>query len=256
MKSRMKSVLYTGIVLGTVIIAGCSPQADADSSEEAASVEWTEAQIAGTETDLEKTKKRISKVEKDLRELKGEPSFSEEPVFPDVDKNYHAFEEIQYLSGKGIIGGYPNGNFQPGDTISRAQTAKMLTAALDLTAPADYVMKASDVSVDHHAYKQLAALEYNGLMTGKDGKLMPAAGLKRSQMATLLVRAFELPNAERTHSFTDITESYPNFEQINIIADQGITSESGKAFRPNETTSRAQFSLFMSRAMEEYFRSK
>ncbi|SFE92394.1 S-layer homology domain-containing protein [Alteribacillus iranensis] len=252
MKSKNAGFLLS-VMLFIVIVAGCS-QASADPSEEAASAEWTEEKLGETEEDLDAVSERVDDLAQDIRVLSGVPEFSEEPVFPDVNDDYFAFEEIQFLSGQRIISGFPDGHFRPGETITRSQTAKMLRAALDLDAPEDYQIKATDVSDNHHAYRSLAALEYHGIMTGNDGRLMPSAGLKRSQMAALLVRAYELPEADKQHTFTDIDEDYPNFEEINIIADQGITTETGKAFRPNETTTRAQFSLFMSRAIHDYFR--
>ncbi|WP_158736852.1 S-layer homology domain-containing protein [Alteribacillus sp. YIM 98480] len=250
---RMKGLLLGASLLGAVILAGCS-EAEADQSEEAASADWTEEQAAEVEGDIDDTEQRLDDLEKDLQSLGGEPSFSDEPIFPDVAGDFHAFEEIQFLASEGIISGFSDGYFRPSETITRAQTAKMLTSALDLDAPDDYEMQAEDVSKENHAYDQLAALEYHGIMKGNDGQMMPGEGLKRSQMAALLVSAYDLPDAQDVHSFTDIDENYPNFEQINIIADQQITSEAGEAFRPNETTTRAQFSLFMSRTMDDYFK--
>ncbi|WP_169728531.1 S-layer homology domain-containing protein [Salibacterium aidingense] len=258
MGKQWKYVVLSGSILGALVLAGCSSSgAEADQSEEAASVDWTEDQVAETEESVNETEGRMEELESDIRALgAGEPSIPEDPIYPDVAADYFAFEEIQYLSNQDVISGYPSGNFEPGDTITRAQTAKMLTSALDLEAPDDYDIQVNDVSPDHHAYEELAALEYHGIMTGNNGEMMAGEGLKRSQMAALLVEAYELPDAETTHSFTDIGEDYPNFEEINIIADQEITSEAGDAFRPNETTTRAQFALFMSRTMDAYFIEK
>ncbi|RSL29938.1 S-layer homology domain-containing protein [Salibacterium salarium] len=253
MRNGWKNIVLSGGILGVFVMAGCS-EAGADESEEAASVEWTEEQTAATEKNIDETEERVDELENDIQELgAGEPSIPEDPLFPDVALDYHAFAEIQYLSDQDIINGYPDGRFEPGETITRSQTAKMLTSALDLEAPDDYEIQATDVSPDYHAYDELAALEYHGIMTGNDGRMMPGAGLKRSQMASLLVAAYDLSDADTIHRFTDIGEDYPNFEEINIIADQRITSEAGEAFRPNETTTRAQFSLFMARAIDDYF---
>ncbi|MGY4688897.1 S-layer homology domain-containing protein [Salibacterium sp. K-3] len=255
MGKRWKYAVLSGSLLGATVLAGCSGNgAQADQSEDAAAADWTEEQLADTEESIDETEQRVDDLESDIRELgAGEPEIPEEPIYPDVSADYFAFEEIQYLSDQGVISGYPNGKFEPGETITRAQTAKMLTAELDLEAPEDYEIQVDDVSPDHHAYDALAALEYHGIMTGSNGEMMAGEGLKRSQMAALLVEAYDLPDAEEVHSFTDIGEDYPNFEEINIIADQQITSEAGDDFRPNETTTRAQFALFMSRTMDDYF---
>ncbi|SFL84852.1 S-layer homology domain-containing protein [Salibacterium qingdaonense] len=255
MGMKWKYAMLGGSLLGAVVLAGCSGNgAQADQAENAASVEWTEQRLAETEGSIAETEERMAELESDIQSLgAGEPTIPEEPIYPDVNSDYFAFEEIQYLSDQGVISGYPSGSFEPGETITRAQTAKMLTAELNLEAPEDYEIQAEDVSPDHHAYDALAALEYHGIMTGSGGEMMAGEGLKRSQMAALLVEAYDLPDAGTQHSFTDIGEDYPNYEEINIIADQQITSEAGDAFRPNETTTRAQFALFMSRTMNDYF---
>lgn len=249
----MKRLLFIGLASMLVLI-GCN-EASADRTEEVAGVDWTEKQIAEKEEDIAAIDERISQLRQDIRSLGGGPTFSDTPLFPDVDKNHFAFEAIQYLAEERVISGYSDGMFRPNQTITRQQTANMIARALGLEAPEGYTFQAKDIDEMKPGYRGLAALEYHGIMTGnKDGEMRPGDGLRRSQMATILVRAFELPEASINHSFTDIDENFSGYDAINRIADAGITTESGRAFRPNELTTRAQFSLFMARAMNDYFK--
>jgi hypothetical protein len=236
-------------------VVGCQ-SVDASKDEVVASAEWFEAEKGKTESRVNTVDERMQKLEQDIKELQSKPS---EPtpspvVFTDLPSNYFALDEISFLANRGVIKGYSDGSFRPNQTITRAQTATMLVRELGLSAPSNYQLKATDVSPQHDAYESLRIAEYHGLMTGRDGKLLPGEGLKRSQMAVLLDRAFDLEVPSQTYPFTDITSDYPNFKEINIIAHNRITTEVNKAFRPNETTTRTQFSLFLARAIHEPFR--
>jgi uncharacterized repeat protein (TIGR02543 family) len=47
-------------------------------------------------------------------------------AFPDVPASHPYYTAINQLSAEGIIGGYTNGNFGPGDEVTRQQFAKMI----------------------------------------------------------------------------------------------------------------------------------
>lgn len=54
------------------------------------------------------------------------------PVFayPDVDSTHWAAKQIEELTEKGVIVGYPDGTFQPDENVSRAEFASMAIKAL------------------------------------------------------------------------------------------------------------------------------
>ncbi len=54
------------------------------------------------------------------------------PVFayPDVSPNHWAAKEIEILTEKGVIVGYPDGTFQPDENVTRAEFASMAIKAL------------------------------------------------------------------------------------------------------------------------------
>lgn len=51
--------------------------------------------------------------------------------FRDIESHW-AKEEIEYLISKGVISGYADGTFRPGETVTRAQTAIMIGRSLGL----------------------------------------------------------------------------------------------------------------------------
>ncbi len=254
----MKKIAKAAMLVSVLAMVGCSGVGASDQNEIASDV-WVTEQVNQVSASASSLEERAAKLDREIKALQAENGVTPTPIqvrsiFTDISRDYFAYEEIYFLNQRDVIRGYPDGTFAPNQTITRAQTASMLVRELGLTAPASYQMQATDVSAQHQSYEQLRIVEYHGLMAGNEGKMLPGEGLKRSQMAVILSRAFDLAEPNQQYSFTDITSSYPNFEQINTIAHNGITTEVGGAFRPNETTTRAQFSLFLARAIHEPFR--
>jgi hypothetical protein len=53
-------------------------------------------------------------------------------IFPDVSTRHRFAAAITYASQNGIVSGYDNGNFGPGDTLTRGQVAKIVSLIKDL----------------------------------------------------------------------------------------------------------------------------
>ncbi len=51
-------------------------------------------------------------------------------AYPDVDSTYWAAKQIEELTEKGVIVGYPDGTFKPDENVSRAEFASMAIKAL------------------------------------------------------------------------------------------------------------------------------
>ncbi|WP_332695445.1 SpoIID/LytB domain-containing protein [Halalkalibacter lacteus] len=182
-------------------------------------------------------------------------------IFTDVTNTTSGYDEVMFLYDRGVISGFSDNSFKPNQTINRIQTARMIDRELNLTAPpSSYQLKATDVSTDRDYYELFRKMEYHRIMTGNNGKMNPGEDLKRSQMAIVLTRTFNLTKPSNTsYQYADInrsTYSETSLEAIDIIAYHGITTEygKGKSFRPNEPTSRVMFSRFMTRAIDESFR--
>ena len=51
-------------------------------------------------------------------------------AYPDVTQDHWAAKQIEILTEKGVIVGYPDGTFKPDDNVSRAEFASMAIKAL------------------------------------------------------------------------------------------------------------------------------
>ncbi|MBD8013381.1 Ig-like domain-containing protein, partial [Planococcus wigleyi] len=174
--------------------------------------------------------------------------------YPDLKLTHWALDEIMYLADDQIIGGYPNGGFQPEKNTTRAEAAKMLALALDLP-----IVETSsgykDVSGKHWAKDYIAAVSKAGLFNGNpDGTFAPNDVLKRAEMAKVISIAYDLNSSNKNH-FNDVKAGHWAKGYISGLYENGITTGfPDKTFRPGASTTRAEYSVFLARALNEDFR--
>jgi N-acetylmuramoyl-L-alanine amidase len=181
--------------------------------------------------------------------------------FKDVSVSHWAKQEVEYLYNKGIISGYTESGvdlFKPESKVTRAQAAKMLVLAkgqseLNVAAPSF-----RDVPTSHWASGWVERAYQLGYFSGKDnGSFDPEGLLTRAQMSKVLAFAFDMniqAAEEKEMAFTDVTNSYWAASYINTLYYTGISNGSGDQFNPNNDITRAQFSAFLSRTLNEEFR--
>lgn len=174
--------------------------------------------------------------------------------YPDLKLSHWALDEIMYLADDQIIGGYPNGNFQPEKNTTRAEAAKMLALALDLPIN-DTFSGYKDVTSKHWAKDYIAAVSKAGLFNGNpDGTFAPNDVLKRAEMAKVISIAHKLDASDKNH-FSDVTTGHWAKGYISGLYENDITTGfPDKTFRPGASTTRAEYSVFLARALNEDFR--
>ncbi|MFB4163267.1 S-layer homology domain-containing protein [Alteribacillus sp. JSM 102045] len=175
-------------------------------------------------------------------------------AFPDVDNDYWASGSIQRLADQGVISGYKDGTYRPGEEINRGQVAAMLVAAFDLDVDENAEPPFEDLNPESYFTPYAAAVKEADLIKGREGNTQFAAGmdLSREQMATILVRAFDLePRDDVDADVGDLDEAHESHQNnIEILAQYNITNTSDGNFRPKETVTRAQFAAFLDRAIQ------
>ncbi|SFE53366.1 DUF3993 domain-containing protein [Alteribacillus iranensis] len=176
-------------------------------------------------------------------------------LFADVENDYFAYDEISYLTDEGIIGGYPDGTFRPNDSLKRAQAVIMIARALDWdlsSSATDF----SDVDSDYYAADAIAYASSNDVLNGyPDGTFRPNNSITRAQMSAILGKAFSL-GTDASGPFRDVTENTTGQGEINQLYNLGIISgyDNNTRFNPNEPLTRAQFSIILSRLLNDDLR--
>ena len=131
-----------------------------------------------------------------LYNLEGRPAVSGEQPYADVPEGTWFFNAILWASREGLILGYGNGNFGPGDPITREQMAVIFyrysqSRGYSLTEGSyDHFKDHDDISA--YAQQAMRWAVGNGLMIGcADNRLHPRAHTARVEFAAMLQRFLE-----------------------------------------------------------------
>lgn len=177
--------------------------------------------------------------------------------FPDVSPAIPAYDAINFLSGAGIISGYSDGNFGPGDTLKRAQATKMLVLWKELpqvTGKSTF----PDVDSTYRGYVEAAVAQ--GWITGfSDGRFRPYSTLTRQQMAIIMVRVMGWEQEALALSQEQVMQVLSAFSDWKTISQgarryvamavsRGLFGGSNGCYMPAEGITRAQFCLVVMRA--------
>lgn len=172
--------------------------------------------------------------------------------FRDVPNDYWAKEEIHYLVQQGIVKG-TNGQFRPNEPIKRIQAAEIIARALQLRTINRPNPQLKDIKPGDDGYEYVAALVDEGIMEGNNGYFKPRDTLTRGQMAKILAEAFQLDHIFPC-DFRDLSSTDWTYHYVASLVDHHITTGySDGTYRPNTTLTRAQFAVFMARAMNNEF---
>ncbi|NBI65727.1 S-layer homology domain-containing protein, partial [Pseudoflavonifractor sp. 60] len=114
-------------------------------------------------------------------------------VFPDVDDDAPYAEAVQYLNEAGIMKGSSSGNFNPNNTVTRAEMATILCNMLGETENLTVSDTFSDVPTTHWANKYVTKASELGFVSGYgSGKFGPNDPVTYEQAVTMVVQAMGL----------------------------------------------------------------
>lgn len=171
-------------------------------------------------------------------------------VFPDVPASYWAASDIDVLLAADVVNGFPDGTFQPGGALTRAQFVKMLVLAMGI-APSDAATKFSDVPAGAWFAPYVSAAVQQGLVAGTSpATFSPDATVTREQMAVLLSRALKL-SGTTTLTFSDAGQIQGwalSGVQAAVAAGYLVGFPDG-TFQPLGPTTRAQASKVLAEAI-------
>lgn len=171
-------------------------------------------------------------------------------VHPFADVQDSPFvQDIAWLYNAGITSGCSQGVPQlycPNQSVTRAQMASFLSRALALPPAARDFFTDDDDSVHEGDINRIrsAGITFGCAATS----FCPDAPVTRAQMASFLVRAFDLPGSS-VDTFTD-DERSPHEADINSLRAAGVTGGcGGTRFCPTGVVTRGQMAAFLHRAL-------
>lgn len=144
-----------------------------------------------------------------------------ESNFEDVDSGDWYYTAVNALAEAGILSGYGDGTFRPGDTVSRAEFVAALCQCFQMEAgSSDF----SDVE-GHWAQEYIEAATSAGWLSGfEDGTFRPDADIQRCQVTPIMNKALDRTGdgfaADRnTQEFLDVPTGHWAFLHIAEAAD-------------------------------------
>lgn len=175
--------------------------------------------------------------------------------FSDVPATKHFAEAVNNLAERNIIGGYPDGTFKPSKSITRGQAAAIIAKLIKLDTKNVQDPGFSDVSTANGYHGAIAALAKANIIGGyQDGRYGPNDPVKRGQLASILVKAFDLPRYsmnELENPFKDVLVTDSHSPNILTLYKLGITTgTSPDKFSVNAPVTRGQAAKLM-KATEE-----
>nr|WP_275695656.1 S-layer homology domain-containing protein [Fredinandcohnia sp. SECRCQ15] len=172
--------------------------------------------------------------------------------FPDVTSFRN---EILFLNNTGVIYGYKNGDFRPNDPINRSQAVIMIMRELGLDTKNPVNPGFKDFKPGDFGYNEVAKAAELNIITGVTRDTFnPNGKLTRGQMAIILAKAYNLKGNSRYH-FKDVGIKSVVYPYVSTITAHNITTGySDGTFRPNGIMTRAQFSAFMARFLNDDFK--
>jgi hypothetical protein len=143
------------------------------------------------------------------------------PDVPNTADTAWYYTHVNYDIQKGIINGYPDGNFYPDAEITRAEFAAMLARymGLDTTGTASF----DDVNTEEYAWASgyVAALEKIGVVNGYEGSndFKPGAPISRAEAIKMVVVALGLDTETAAQNTTvtipsDLSSSHWAYKYI------------------------------------------
>lgn len=179
--------------------------------------------------------------------------------FWDVSKDHWAFEYIAELVDRGVIKGYDDGSFKPNATVSRAEWAKMMCVAGNLSSTDTSVYFRDTEGHWANIYVN-AAKDY--ITSYNDGSFRPDQAIVREDVTRSLVtlRGYDISNVDYSHvsGFKDF-DSISNYMKayVAVAVENGlINGFEDNTFRGQGTLTRAEAATLLYRAFQKGDQSK
>ncbi len=146
-------------------------------------------------------------------------------TFPDVPDNTVHFHAIEYLKNKGVVSGYPDGTFQPGKTINRAEALKMVMLATDTALDSETTLNFPDVAENAWFYEHVRKAFDLKIAEGyPDGNFKPENNINIAESLKIILRSFAvtLPETVTKDVYPDVSKdvwyaSYAEYSRVKQL---------------------------------------
>lgn len=173
--------------------------------------------------------------------------------FWDVPKTHWAFPYIAELVDKGVLAGYEDGSFQPDNTVTRAEWAKIMVLAAGLPASDNNIYFADMANHWANIYVNTAK---NYLAAYTDGTFKPDHSAVREDVTVSMVKlkGYDISKVDYSYlnQFTDMNSISNSLKAYVAVAVQKelISGFEDNTFRGQDTLTRAEAATLLWRAFQ------
>ncbi|HTL90170.1 MAG TPA: family 10 glycosylhydrolase [Leptolyngbya sp.] len=168
---------------------------------------------------------------------------------------------IESLTQKSVILGFPNNQFRPNDSVTRAQFAAMVVNAFpdQINSPDRNPLQFRDVSANFWARDAIQKAYRSGFFSGfEDGTFRPDLAIPRVQALTALASGLKLKPTSAidltNKVFSDIRD-VPNYAKSAIAATTerkiSVNFPDARRLNPNLSASRGEIAAFICQARSD-----
>jgi len=158
----------------------------------------------------------------------------------DVSPSDWHYPYVLRLTSYGIISGFDDGTFRPGDNVTYGQAIKLIVKTIGLPDPPR--------AGEHWASGYIEQARFYGIVD-EDENISPDAPIIRADVARYAARALAQPPLDPEPTFSDTQDGYAlALYHLGIIT--GDFSGTALRFRPQDPMTRAEISAVMCRMPE------
>jgi hypothetical protein len=156
--------------------------------------------------------------------------------FIDVPTNHTFYPNIRCLACRGVISGYSDGTFRPGNNITRGQISKMVSNAAGFQEPVSG-QTYEDVPPSHTFYPEIMRLSGRGVMSGypcgnpepcvpPDNRpyFRPGNNATRGQLSKIVANAAQISDPVSGQFYEDVPPSHTFYLEIMRLTGRGVMS--------------------------------
>jgi len=184
-------------------------------------------------------------------------------LFEDVPASSWMYPYVEYLVSRGIVSGYADNTFRPGNEATRGQFSKMIVLGMGWPVETPANPQFADVPRGHTFYGHIETAYRRGLIggyeCGGEGEPCPGAyfrpgnNITRGQIAKIVVRAKDWPLLDPPQpTFSDVPPGSTFYTYVETVVAHGIASGyNDRTFRPGNSATRAQLSKMLALALQQ-----
>ncbi len=185
---------------------------------------------------------------------------AEEQLYSDVKTKRWSYEDIKFVTEKGLMNGTTADKFAPAETMTRGMVVTVLYR-MEGSPATEYKSTFSDVKAGKWFTDAVIWASEKEIVNGMgDGKFAPGDGITREQLATIIMRYSEFKEII-TDARADIT-GYADYKRVHDYAKDAlswanaiglITGVTEETLAPREGATREQFAAILHRFADAEF---